>query len=356
MSKENNIDNLSGYENANSQTIKIVTNEYEPFYARGSYFLSQISEQINKILEENKISLGVPLESRVKRKDSIIEKINRKNVQFEHVNELKDFLGVRIILLFKRDLDKAIECIKDNFNVISVDDKNNNIEAERFGYQSVHCVAQISDEWNSIPTLSDGKLFKIEIQIRTLSQHIWAAASHKLQYKIEEQIPKPLRRTIHRISAILEMVDLEFDRVLYERDNYINDIGESTGDFNIENAALDIETLKYISKKYLPQDYLPSENVYSELLLELKNNGVETIKELVEIVNENLSKVISDDKERAKEAIEENLNTGDVIENIWYKGRFFTDVGLIRGCTRNAFSKQNKEYKPLFFAKKNTNR
>lgn len=345
MSKENNIDNRSDLEGDNLNSIKIVNNEYEPFYVKGCYFLSQIKEQINKIFEENEISLGVPLESRVKGKDSIIEKINRKGLQFEHVNELKDFLGVRIMLLFKRDLGKAIGCIKDNFNLISIDDKNNNIDAERFGYQSVHCITQISDEWNSIPTLSDGKLFKIEIQIRTLSQHIWAAASHKLQYKIEEQIPKPLRRTIHRISAILEMVDLEFDRVLHERDSYINEIDQSTDSHNIKKSNLDIEILKYVSKKYLPQDYLSSESRYSELLLELKKNGIKTTEELVSIINNHLDEAKDFDKERALKAIEDNLNSGDIVESKWYKGRFFTDVGLIRRCVRISFSKQGKEYK-----------
>jgi ppGpp synthetase/RelA/SpoT-type nucleotidyltranferase len=75
------------------------------------------------------------------------------------------------------------------------------------------------------PTGSYGALayFRMvfELQLRTLAQHIWAVASHKLQYKREASVPVPIRRSINRVSALLEMVDLEFDRVLLEREQYV---------------------------------------------------------------------------------------------------------------------------------------
>lgn len=55
---------------------------------------------------------------------------------------------------------------------------------------------------------------KAEVQVRTVTQHVWAAASHVLQYKQEASVPLPVRRSIYRVSALLETVDLEFERVL----------------------------------------------------------------------------------------------------------------------------------------------
>jgi len=49
----------------------------------------------------------VPLESRVKKLESLFEKLERKTMALEHVVDLDDFVGVRIILLFKRDLEKV---------------------------------------------------------------------------------------------------------------------------------------------------------------------------------------------------------------------------------------------------------
>ncbi|HDU8583047.1 TPA: RelA/SpoT domain-containing protein [Morganella morganii] len=347
MSKNNDISDMDGVEGLDSQVVNTIVEEYEYFYNKGNYFLSQIKEQISKLLDEINVTLGVPIESRVKDKISILNKIARKGQSPEHINELTDFLGLRIILLFKKDLIKVVDCIKSNFKVITFDDKSCDVDVERFGYQSIHFIVKTPDSWNLTPTLSDGELFKIEIQIRTLSQHIWAAASHKLQYKTEENIPPLLRRNIHRISAILEMVDLEFDRVLYDRDKYIAMLEDSADNPSVDNSNLDIEILKVISKKYLPQDYLSSDNGYSELLTELKKNQITTMEELISIIKNNYDEVHEDDVKSANDEIMKKEAVEGKIKDRWYRGRYFNDVGLIRKCVRNEFLKNEKEYKQL---------
>lgn len=347
MSINVDISDIGTVEGLDSKVINAISEEYEYFHIKGSYFLSQIKEQVSKILDEINVTLGVPLESRVKDKGSILKKVNRKGLPLKHVNELTDFLGLRIILLFKKDIIKVTECIKNTFSVISFDDKNCDVDVERFGYQSIHFIVKTPDAWNLTPTLSDGKLFKIEIQIRTLSQHIWAAASHKLQYKIEENIPQPLRRNIHRISAILEMVDLEFDRVLHDRDKYIAMIEESADKCSVDSSKLDIEILKVISKKYLPQDYLSSDIGYSELLMELKKNKITTTEKLITIIKNNLDKIRNDDMKSASDSIKKNEIVEGKIKDRWYQGRYFNDVGLIRKCVRSEFLKDGKKYEQL---------
>ncbi|MGJ7260686.1 GTP pyrophosphokinase [Morganella morganii] len=344
MSKKNGTSKLSDAGVINEEVKDVVEKEYEFYRSKGDYILIQIKEQINKILEENEITLGVPLESRVKSKSSILEKIRRKKLKFEHITELKDFLGLRIILLFKRDVDKVVKCIEDNFMPINFDEKKDEIDVEKFGYQSIHRVVKTSEGWHSIPTLSDSKLFNIEIQIRTLSQHIWAAASHKLQYKIEDQIPKPLQRTINRMSAILELVDLEFDRVLYDRDAYLSDIENKTEDIIGIDSALNIEILKYISKKYLPQERLASDDSYSDLLLELSKNEITTAGGLISIIESNWEKTREMDKSVADSMISSAIENNREIKDIWHGGRYFNDVELIKLCALEDFSKKGKEY------------
>ncbi|WP_420266646.1 hypothetical protein [Candidatus Magnetominusculus dajiuhuensis] len=61
----------------------------------------------------------------------------------------------------------------------------------------------------------------VEIQVRTLAQHLWAAASHYLNYKERKDVASPFLRPMGRISALLDMVDDEYDRLLNLMDKLI---------------------------------------------------------------------------------------------------------------------------------------
>jgi trimethylamine:corrinoid methyltransferase-like protein len=49
-----------------------------------------------------------------------------------------------------------------------------------------------------------------EVHVRTVLQHAWAAISHSLQYKKEDDVPAALRRRLNRLAALLELADQEF--------------------------------------------------------------------------------------------------------------------------------------------------
>jgi GTP pyrophosphokinase len=50
---------------------------------------------------------------------------------------------------------------------------------------------------------------KAEIQVRTIGQHAWAAISHALQYKREQDAPVNVQRRLARLAGLLELVDDE---------------------------------------------------------------------------------------------------------------------------------------------------
>ena len=66
---------------------------------------------------------------------------------------------------------------------------------------------------------------KAEIQVCTLLQHAWAAISHDRLYKSSFHAPKKLERQLHRVSALLEEADDEFERGISELDEYKLDYG-----------------------------------------------------------------------------------------------------------------------------------
>jgi len=188
--------------------------DYEARQASAGSFCSALMEQIKELASQNNIALAVQIESRVKSWYSISEKIEKNNLKLEDILQLYDLVGIRLILLFKRDLDRCRKLIEENLEIIEQEDTASRLDESQFGYQSYHYVIKLPKRWLSIPTLKDFAEYKAEIQIRTMAQHIWAAASHTLQYKQEDNVPKTVRRSIYRVSALLETVDLELKESL----------------------------------------------------------------------------------------------------------------------------------------------
>lgn len=151
------------------------------------------------------------IESRTKAVSSFREKMVRMSKTYSNpLIDMTDLTGIRIIAYYQDDIGKIGRLIEDEFEV----DEKNSVEhlpsEAEFGYISSHYVIRLSDarahllEWGGLGAL------KAEIQVRTVLQHAWAAISHKLQYKREQDVPAQLRRKLFRLSALFEIADDEF--------------------------------------------------------------------------------------------------------------------------------------------------
>ena len=257
-----------------------VSADYMVNYGIANEFKKSLVDQIERVLMESDITLGVPIESRVKDLDSLMEKLERKEIDIEKVSDLDDLIGLRVILLFKRDLDLVTKCLKETFIILHEEDKLDVLEEDKFGYQSRHYIIKVPDEWLKLPTYSKFGEFKAEIQVRTLAQHIWAAASHKLQYKHEKSVPPQLRRAINRASAVLEVIDLEFERILIDRGSYIDSIS-SNENKEIHDEQLNVDNIKLIAERMLPPENKSGTENYERLLSELTLNNIRTTHHLL---------------------------------------------------------------------------
>lgn len=288
-------------------------------------------EQITALIDRAGVTLGVPIESRVKSWGSIKEKIERQSLSVSGLDDIQDLSGVRIILLFRDDLKTMDALIKEHLDVLSYEDTSGRLEHDQFGYQSNHYSIKIPDSWSKIPSYADLSGKMAEIQVRTVAQHIWAAASHKLQYKREDSVPPPLRRSINRVSALLETVDLEFTRILAERKEYVIEKEERYGDDEILNVDLLARVLA---------DIYPEENAdhvrpqrYDVLLKEVGEFGISTVKELKDILIPERESVLKDDKIRASQFDPSEEEDDDGIEETiarTSRGVFYTHIGLAR--------------------------
>ena len=271
--------------------------EYDAVREVALRFRDTLAEQTQGLLSASGISLGVPLECRVKSWDSIAGKIERASVKLQGIKQLNDLVGLRLILLFRRDVANVCELISRNFTVVSQEDTSQRLAETEFGYQSLHYIIKLPEDWLSVPTFREFDGFQAEIQVRTLAQHIWAAGSHFLQYKREVSVPPPVRRSIYRVSALLETVDLEFERVLDERESYISDISELRADKS-RDEPLNVDLLGKILDERLPQENKMEGEPYSELLEELHHFHIDSPRRLTELIRKHLEDALAADAEQ----------------------------------------------------------
>ncbi len=309
---------------------------YESRKLSAERFCVGLVEQIKELISQNNITLAVPIESRVKSWPSISSKIERSNLELEDIVQLNDLVGIRLILLFKRDLDRCRGLIEQSLEVVSREDTASRLGESQFGYQSYHYAIRLPKEWLAIPTLKDFAEYQAEIQIRTIAQHIWAAASHNLQYKQEDNVPKTLRRSIYRVSALLETVDLEFERVLGERERYIKEMKPET-----EDEKLNVDILKEILDSRLPLENREEPEEYSELLQNLSTCGIQRSSQLIHLISERLEGVLQQDRRLVENKKQNYEREGHLQfpddERAVRLGVYFTHCGLVRGMLDRAF-------------------
>lgn len=289
--------------------------QYNCVRERAARLKDALMHQLAHLLSTEAVTLAVPMEGRVKEWSSIEEKLTRKAIELKSVVDLDDLIGVRTILLFRHDVATVDKLLRTHLTILQSENTASRLNETQFGYQSQHYIANLPSSWLQLPSYGEFADLKVEIQLRTAAQHIWAAASHKLQYKQETSVPPPLRRSIHRVSALLETVDLEFDRLLDERRTYV----EQDVKANKPNELLNVDIAERILSELLPPINKTEGENYSELLDDLLHFDITTASDLRKLLVKHKAAVELED---AKLAAKKN------------RSHFFSHVGLTRQALR----------------------
>lgn len=144
------------------------------------------------------------IKSRLKSKDSIIKKLDRKGYDININNIVKhvhDIIGIRIVCSFLPDVYKIVNLIKSTTKYIIKEEKDYIASPKETGYISYHLILLV-------PIYLDGKEIKIdaEIQLRTMAMDFWASLDHKITYKFKE-IPLEVRREMFNCSLDIRSLD-----------------------------------------------------------------------------------------------------------------------------------------------------
>lgn len=320
----------------NLDALKAEYNQKSSLYGR---FCTELEKQIGELLRQESIALAVPIEKRVKPWESVADKCERSKVVPAALQDIGDVAGVRIILLFRRDQERVCQLIKTNFEVLDVEDTLERLSPDQFGYGSVHFDVRPKKEWCSLPTLRGMEGLRAEIQVRTASQHIWAAASHILQYKRESHVPKPLLRALNRVAALLETADLEFERVLTGREEYVAEV-PSAG----EDEPLNTDMVRKIVAEELPPENAEPGEELTDLLDELLLYNIRDVRSLRQVLRKNRAAALSKDRSIAQGILQNPRGWAASVRHRAGKGVFFTQVGLVRAALEE---EMGDEYVPV---------
>jgi putative GTP pyrophosphokinase len=223
-----------------------VRQDFHDEYARTVVLLPAFGKSLESLLEHLLATENIHVHGvnhRVKSEESAERKTARPRQGATEagprpLDTLTDLLGIRIITYFRDGVDAVAKLIEREFTIDRDNsvDKRAVLEADRFGYLSLHYVAELGPDRTGMPEYQKYGGIKFEIQIRSILQHAWAEIEHDLGYKSEAAVPRDVRRRFSRLSGVLELADDEFLGIRQEIGDH-----QVSAQETIEQGSLGIE-------------------------------------------------------------------------------------------------------------------
>lgn len=195
----------------------------------------EVPRRLKQYLAETGLQVA-SVEQRVKTESSLAGKLRRKGSKYQHITDLTDILGVRVITFYSDDVDKVASLVERLYEIDWENsiDKRKIHDLDRFGYLSLHYICRSKEH--------DGLRF--EVQIRTILQHAWASLDHDTGYKTQVEIPTVYLRNINRLAGMLELIDDEFSRIRRELSDYRRQVQSLVASGNLSEVQLDGDSFR----------------------------------------------------------------------------------------------------------------
>lgn len=225
----------------------VVMAEYDNKSNLYGHFASEVEHLIKNILKAEGIVCNA-ITYRLKNRESLSDKIDKKNDKYAALEEVTDIAGVRVITYYAEDVDRVAEIVEHEFAVDKDNsiDKRDALEPDRFGYCSVHYVVEMSPERLSLREYQAYEGLKCEIQIRSVLQHAWAEIEHDLGYKSDIALPTDIRRNFSQLAGLLELADKEFQEIRSSLQDYKNGAPENVESEKFQDSEIDAILLEAI--------------------------------------------------------------------------------------------------------------
>lgn len=214
-----------------------------PYELAVKELVMKFNHMIKEHREQNLYSPIEQVNGRVKSINSILEKMQKKNVSWEELEEeIEDIAGIRIICQFYEDIEKVADIIRNRSDMEVTEIKDYLKNRKESGYRSYHMIIRYQVE-----TLNGPKIIQAEIQIRTLAMNFWATIEHSLQYKYKGQMPQHLRKRLSNAAEAILELDGQMSSVRNEVMDAQNSMIHQSG--LVEDILNNIENLYQYSNK-----------------------------------------------------------------------------------------------------------
>ena len=198
------------------------------------------------ISEHRENDLYSPIEQvsgRVKSVSSILEKMQRKHIPMERMEEeVEGIAGIRIICQFEEDIETVASLIQNRSDMTIKSEKNYLKHVKQSGYRSLHLII-----YYTVETLNGPRKLQAEIQIRTMAMDFWATIEHSLQYKYKGDMPPHVAERLTNAADAIILLDQEMSSV---RDEIMDAQNSSQMQSNLVKDILNnIENLYRVSSE-----------------------------------------------------------------------------------------------------------
>ena len=205
-----------------NDAMGMILEEGEAFRALMTYYRCAIMEVETKFNVLNKeFSLTYDrnpiqsIQSRLKSPESIIEKLQRKNLPFSAKiieDKLNDIAGVRVVCAFADDIYLLSDYLLRQDDVTLLKKKDYIKNPKENGYRSLHLIVQ-----TPIYLHNEKRMMKVEVQLRTIAMDFWASLEHRIYYK-KGQDNAGLRAELKECAEVSASLDLRMQMIRGELD------------------------------------------------------------------------------------------------------------------------------------------
>lgn len=209
--------------------------------------VKELVMKFNQLKKEHKErDLYCPIEQvsgRVKSINSILEKMQRKNVSWDELEKkIEDIAGIRVICQFYEDIEIVADIIRKRSDMRVLEIKDYITHTKASGYRSYHMIIAYNTE-----TMEGRKEIRVEIQIRTLAMNFWATIEHSLQYKYKGDMPEHVAERLSKAADAINALDHEMSSV---RNEIMDAQNSSQMQSNlVKDILINIENLYKIANK-----------------------------------------------------------------------------------------------------------
>ena len=178
-------------------------------------FAGEMANRIQQIVSSAGIAAHVS--ARGKEVHSLVKKLMAKpHLSYE---TLPDKVGARVVVRYLHETSEVRGLISKHFAIGKVEDTSTRLKDDRIGYQGIHVDGVAFTNEDELQSLFPTAEFFLELQLRTMSQHLWSEISHDSFYKndsLVQQLPLDLRRRVNLMAGQIEIADREFERMNLE--------------------------------------------------------------------------------------------------------------------------------------------